>query len=33
MKDDLVSKLLYHQLQESRRWHSVVIIEEYEDFI
>ena len=31
IKDDLVSKILYHQLQQSQRWHSVVIMEEYED--
>ena len=24
--------ILYHQLQESQKLHSVVIVEEYEDF-
>ena len=26
-------KIFYHQLQESQSWHSVVIMEEYEDSI
>ena len=25
-------KIVYHQLQESQKWHSVVMTEEYEDF-
>ena len=33
MKDDLVLKILDHQLEESQKWHSVVIMEENEDFI
>ena len=32
IKDDLVLKVLYYQLQGSQKWLSVVIIEEYEDF-
>ena len=27
MKDDLLLKILYHQLQGSQKWQSVVIIE------
>ena len=32
IKDDLVLKMLYYQPRENQKWHSVVIIEEYEDF-
>ena len=32
IKDDLVLKALYHQLQENQKWYSVVVIEGYEDF-
>ena len=32
IKDDLVLKIFYHQLRESQKWYSVVILEEYEDF-